>query len=794
MIISKEEKQINRPLLYFTGGLVLGETMALWMTAETELFWLAVMLSVLCGAWKYGIFSHAKRNSGMLPAFFALLFLGGALSGVGRMEYEQSVFRKEKEEIEAQSGDMLFLSGEIREITKSQSGYRLLLKKCVLGEEPEETADRKIRNVFCYVESAENLKIGMRIRVCGELEAPDPARNPGSFHYQHYCYAKGIGGIFYADQAEIVDGSWLVVSEWARVTRLLLEERIERIAEGEDIGILKAILLGNKSELDEEVYETYRKNGISHVLAISGLHVSVIGMGIWKMLRRSGMSYTLSGVLAFLMLFFYGLVAGFGTSVARAVFMMGLSFAAGSLGRTYDLPSAMCVPAVGLLLCYPYLLTQASFQLSFLAVGAIFFPGDYLSKRWELNGIAKNIFVSASIQLMTAPAVLYHSFEIPLYSILLNLVVIPLMTYVLVSGLLGTAVSFFSIPAGKIALGGAHYILWFYRWLCERAERIPYGSFAPGRPCAAAIGGFYVCLVLGVMILGRKKKWGAAFFAVAVLFLIRMPPEGLTITFLDVGQGDGIVLQSESGAVLVDCGSSQKKDVGEDVLVPFLKCRGIRELSAVVVSHGDSDHVNGIRYLLREENGIGVGALIMPEVFGQDETLADLAKLAERKGIEVLKVSAGEWLREYLGGEIRMRCLHPSADDVEGSFERNEDSLVLELVYDDFRLLLTGDLDQNGEEAILRRETLSKVTVLKAGHHGSASSSGEAFLESLQPSSVVFSYGRENRYGHPSDEVIERCRSLGADIYETGRKGAVEIRTDGEHMRIYGLLDRYPGI
>lgn len=701
------------------------------------------------------------------------------------MLYEKRTIGQEEALLCAQAEEAVVF-GEIREITESQSGFRLLLKDCRIGEEK----DFAIRNMYCYVDSAEGMKIGMRVRARGEAALPDPARNPGSFHYQHYCYARGVSGILYAESAEIAEADWLWVREWARTAGLFLERQLERIAEGEDVGILKAVLLGDKSDLGDEVYELYRKNGISHLLAISGLHVSVIGMGFWKLLRRSGFSYAFSGVTAFLLLYFYGLIAGFGTSVARAVFMMGLSFTAGIFGRTYDLPTAMCVPAAGLLLLHPYLLTQAAFQLSFLAVGAIFFPGEYLAKRWEVKGAAKNFLISAAIQIVTMPAVLYHSFEVPFYAVFLNLAVIPLMTCVLISGLAGTLLSLVWIPAGQAALGGAHAILLFYRLLCEMAEKIPGGIFAPGRPEGFAVFGFYTGVFFAVCLLGRRKKAGIAVFLTAFLFLLPAPQKGLTAAFLDVGQGDGIVLRSEAGAVLVDCGSSQKKKVGEDVLLPYLKSQGIRTLSAVFVSHGDSDHVSGIRSLLREETGIGIHALILPCDAGQDDALAELSALAKERGIEVFRAKAGEQFGEYLGSGISLCCLHPSAEDVEASFERNEDSMVLELCYGDFRLLLTGDLDQNGEEAILRREHLSPVTLLKAGHHGSASSTGEAFLESIRPSGVIFSYGRKNRYGHPSEEAVERCRSAGAEIYETGKQGAILVWTDGERMRVSGWLDR----
>ena len=797
MSISKEEKQINRPLLYFTGGLVLGETMALWMTVGMECFGLAAMLLAFFvrdqrGTMKLGSLTGKRRG---------VLFVLGLLLGVGRMEFEEWTVRTEETLVQAWSKEEVSVTGEILEISETETGIRLLLGEC--REENDSDRERNgslgdqakgIRRMYCYVDSAEYEKIGMKVRVTGTAKVPDPDRNPGAFDYWLYCRSKGICGIFYGSRIEVLDGRYLALREWARNTGLLLERQLEQIAEAEELGILKAVLLGNKTEIEDDVYELYRKNGISHVLAISGLHVSVLGMGLWKGLRRLGIGYTLSGVLAFGFLFLYGSIAGFGTSVVRAVFMMGISFAAGVCGRTYDLPSAMCIPAVGLLLARPFLLTQASFQLSFLAVGAISFPGNYLAKKWGWDGFRKNLLVSTSIQVVTAPVILAHSFEIPVYSVLLNLVVVPLMTYVLVSGLVGTLLSFLEISLGTAALGGAHYILRFYEWLGRSAEQIPGAILVPGKPTLIAIAVFYVCLLAGVWLAGRRKKSGLMVCLVGVLFLFPVPESGLSITFLDVGQGDGIFLQAGNRTMLVDCGSSQEKEIGEDCLVPFLKSKGITRLDAVVVSHGDQDHVSGIRYLLENPNtGIEIGCLVMPDIGGEDEVLTEFEHLPMKRKIPVSYKKAGDRMDGVLGEDVRLKCLHPGENDG-GEADRNEDSLVVLVEYGAFRLLLTGDVGVDGEKEILARESISPVTVLKAGHHGSDSSTSEEFLRELDPDYVVFSYGRGNRYGHPAEAVVERCQTSGAKIYETGKSGAIEVLTDGERVRVQGWLDRPGGI
>ncbi len=690
------------------------------------------------------------------------------------------------------------------------------------------------------MDSADSLKLGIRVRVNGKLTRLEQDRNPGQFDFRQYCLAKGICGSLKGKDVQIVDSRYLWVQEKLRQLGLVLERRLELIADEEDMGLLKAILLGEKGDMDDAVYKLYQKNGISHVLAISGLHVSVIGMGIWNGLRKLGAGYWSAGVAAFGMLFCFGSIAGFGPSVVRAVFMMGISFLAGAFGRTYDLPSAMAVPAMGLLLRNPFVLTQTSFQLSFLAVFAIFFPGTYLAKQWRLSGFWQNLWTSLSIQFVTLPVILYHSFEVPVYGVLLNLVVVPLMTYVLVSGILGLGASFVWMPLGPFLLGGAHYILSFYKMACRYVGDVTGAYLILGRPSFGAMAVYYGCLAgatfLGWKIMGNsrvlKRKLLCSIFSFTLLWsagafaLMPVLPSGLEVTFLDVGQGDGIVIRSENKTILVDGGSSQEKNLGENCLIPFIKSQGISCLDAMVVTHGDQDHISGVRELLEQrESGIEVKRLLLPSSGAGDQACVQLAELAKARGIDVFFLdregiwnwtgaglqqqcmekgvgigSAEIFWQNILGKEVNISCLHPSVEKIgiggteEADADRNNGSLVLLLEYQSFQLLLTGDVELQGEQEILARGLDSPVTVLKAAHHGSASSSGEEFLNVVRPAYVVFSYGKGNRYGHPSDSVVERCERIGAEIWKTAEHGAIRIRTNGEKMQIRGWLDRHGGI
>ena len=298
-------------MLYLTGGLVLGETIALWMTAEQVWIGLAALLLVFSCALLRGIVRVRGRGGDRRrrSALFGVIFLIGFGLAVGafRMEYEEWIVRREQEVIGASEGKDVWVSGLVTEIKNVEYGVRVMLHDCELFEGDADGSrlslkEQKIRNLYVYADSAEALCLGMQIAGEGICEIPDQDRNPGEFDYRVYCQAKKISGIFRAEHLEVLTGTdetktslthlnhrYWQVRESIRKFGLLLERKLERISEPEDLGVLKAVLLGQKSELDEGLYSLYRKNGIAHILAISGLHVSIGGMGIWRILRALGM-------------------------------------------------------------------------------------------------------------------------------------------------------------------------------------------------------------------------------------------------------------------------------------------------------------------------------------------------------------------------------------------------------------------------------------------------------------------------------------------------------------------------
>lgn len=679
---------------------------------------------------------------------------------------------------------------------------------------------------------------GDELLVYGSFEPHAVDRNPGGFDSELYYKGKKLSCRLKARsirrELRQGEGETAPVYLLSDFLKALGKEAFDSACCREDSGLFYAVIFGDKSGLSEETEELFQENGIAHILAVSGLHVSLIGMSCYRILRGFGLGYGAAGLWSSVLLFIYGTVTGFGSSIFRAVCMVLCSFGASRLGRTYDMLSAMALSLFFLVLDSPLLLCSGGLQLSYAAVLAVGLEAELrlLKRRREgkqKEGLWKNaFFMGLRIQLMTLPAVLYHYYCFPLWGIFLNLLVIPLMSYAAVSGLsvlgfygLGRLMSavctsyageraggFFLSVSGAMA-GPGHYIFSFYRILCEGAEKLPLSSVPAGRPDWWKLLLYYLILFAlyarefygeNSVRYGRKKAVITA--GICCLLLVRPPVFGLQVWFLDVGQGDCAVFRCRDGVVLSDCGSSQNRQVGKRCLVPFLQSRGIAEIDYVLVSHCDMDHVNGIQWLLEEEEKIAVKTLVLPlEGKGKEEYLA-LERAALLRGSRVCYVSAGDG---FSLGDLEFTCLHPSGEQRlmeengniadEGEEEDiNGHSLVFEVLYGEFSLLLTGDIGSKEEQkllAYLKEHYLleeKRITVLKTAHHGSGGSSSEEFLEMIVPEQAVISYGAGNSYGHPAPEVLDRLEAVHTDLWETAKEGAVLAETDGSFYTIQGYL------
>lgn len=670
----------------------------------------------------------------------------------------------------------------------------------------------KSRGLLLYVKDEREFSIGETVLGKGRVQFIEAPVNPGQFHAENYYRAKGIDYRIFS--AEILKSDKR--RDWYLNGLKRLSETLKRSIEGvfdeADSGLMESILLGNKENLNEDIYSLYQLAGIAHLLAISGLHMGLAGRGFYGLLRKLGASFLLAFFLSMALLLSYGILTGMGASALRAFLMFGLAMFARVCGRSNDLLTSAALAL--LLMCFenPWILTQSGVGLSFGAVFAIGGIYPVLEGFFApTNGIGRSLLLSFSIHLLTVPILCSSYFQISVYSIFLNLLVLPLMTGVFLSGVSGMALGLASLTLGKLAAFPAHLILKLYSFLAGIFLKLPGAVFLTGKPKGWQILLYYLILGLALLSMRRyikKKKVREAcrerklekgvfrkellFKMVPLAICIVLPvllcysgKKGLTITMLDVGQGDGIYIKLPEGqSLFLDGGSSSEKAVGVYRIYPFLKAVREKKIDIWAISHGDKDHYSGFLELLEEvkAGNFSIGELWLPDVSNPGEGYALVEAQAKALGIPIKKLGAGMTYRKQ---GLMLTCLHPEAGYVSES--ENAYSTTLLLQYGSFCGLFTGDVEKGGEEAVgtaLQDRNVEELTFLKVAHHGSDNSTTESFCEGLMVRLAFISAGKNNSYGHPSREVVERLTKKGTKLYSTIESGALTLFTNGETLEI----------
>ena len=397
--------------------------------------------------------------------------------------------------------------------------------------------------------------------------------------------------------------------------------------------------------------------------------------------------------------------------------------------------------------------------------------------------------ISAAIQLWILPFTAWFYYEVPIYALFLNLLVLPLCSWLLGFGILGGVTGMVFPVISKWLLVICHLILDVYEHAINIIGILPGSKVITGKPPMWILVCYYmllagICLFYHVVLhLGvkrsanlrfpgrhqRLKRCLAAGSILAVLLLCLFFPgkEQFRVDFLDVGQGDGVCISDGRGThIFVDGGSSSEKQVGTYRILPFLKYHQIREIDAWIITHGDDDHISGLLEVL--EAGYPVTYLVLAEAMPRDDKWELLVSAADAAAVKVVYVSAGDELNVE---NAKMKCLYPSREE-EGE-DANGLSQVWSLTTEGMSVLLTGDIGTKQEQLLLERETIDEAVVLKTAHHGSRNSSDEAFLAKISPEIAIISCSEHNRYGHPHKETLERLKSVGCRICQTWEKGQI---------------------
>ena len=838
--------------------------------------WTGLILSLGIGLLLYFYATPWKERGirfAVLVAGMPVMLLLGALC-VEKQDAFRSVYLSVLEE-----GQSVRLAGKINRVEEKTNCFYYYLTDCSV-----EQSDHLMpcNDVLAYV-SSDDYSVGQILILQGTISLFDEATNEGQFDSRAFYRSQKIDFGVWVDSVERVEGKSDRFRVWLSRVRVELGIPLSRYAD--DDGVLSAMLLGDKTSLDSEIRSLYQKSGIAHVLAISGLHISLLGMALYRLLRhRCGLTYLWAGIVAASFLVAYTLMTGNAVSARRATGMLIVYLVADLLGRSYDMLSALSLIVILLLWENPFLVTNSGFQFSVAAVVGIGVGQGVLVPRvgsWKVVygrrkkqddvvrcdavkcdvakrdaakcDVAKRdatkcdaakrdaakcdaerirmqnlvdwmkrrmdkclpgMMISLSIQFFTLPLVAYYYYEIPVYAILLNIPVLALIPYVLglaVFGSLTGQIAFLQ-PLSFALCRVCGWVLHGYRWLCDASLLLPGARMITGKPSEVRVvvyygllGAFYYVLWCGMKKKQRqmctkgaqaeKQEWIRSWFGfglglVLVLLLtflfVRGKPE-FELDILDVGQGDAIYLCASDGTnFMIDGGSTDVKKVGTYRILPFLKAKAIRKVDYWFVSHTDEDHISGLVEVM--ESGYAVGTLVLAEAQKEDEKAHRLAELAQKNGIRVCYMKAGDVLgtrKEDVVNErnraetFRIECLYPTNDN--DSEDVNDRCLVLYYEDENFSAFFGGDISSEVEEQLVSDGKCRQTDVLKASHHGSKYSNSDVLLHALHPRLTIASAGKKNRYGHPSPEAIARVGESGSAFYSTIDYGRIRVRfVDGE--------------
>ena len=664
--------------------------------------------------------------------------------------------------------------------------------------------------IYLKNQNAFDFKIGQTVKLKGRYQNFSRPENDGQFDSRKYYRIRGYEASIKGATVTHSGKRYSYIKE----RLFLIKERTKKVyaayMDESEAGTLSAMVLGDKTGLDADVKDLYQAAGISHVLSLSGLHIAAVGMCLFTILRYSGLGLFGASMISSAVMTMYGIMTGFSTSTIRALIMFILAVIAKAIGRTYDLMSGMCLASILIIVENPYYIFDSGFLLSVLSVSGIslIYPilldiTDFFKK--EKGAIyektRKSICISLSTNLATLPVVFNTFFKISRYSIFINIIVVPLMSIILGIGIIVLIIANTVIklkPFRVITRGllfTAQKIIMLYSFLCGNVSRLAgnYWIVGKGESWQNVV---YIILMSVVVFeywsyvnrvrsndknkdeLRKKMKIKETALIVISVFVLafRIKPE-LSVNALSVGQGAcNVIYGRDIPTIMVDGGSSDVKDVYKYRIRPFLLSNGISEIDYLFVTHPDMDHISGVKELLSDE-------LKEVNVKHQFVSVEDV----DSDNPEFVHIiSKGDKMEN---GSITIECLSPENKGVsvpgsEGNKREeslNDMSLVLKVMYENdknhFSMLYTGDISSEVEQALINdpqiKDKLKNIDYLSVPHHGSKYSSSEQFINTVNPKVSVISSGKNNSYGHPHKETLERLELVDTSIYRTDELGQI---------------------
>lgn len=623
-----------------------------------------------------------------------------------------------------------------------------------------------------------SIKYGDSLYIEGEFKQPEEARNYKGYNYKQYLKTKKIIGTVELEKAKILKSS---NGSFIHNIQKYIKDTINGTLTDEEGNLLLAILLGDKDKLSEDIQESFKTSNLSHMLAVSGAHVSYIILGLTYVLQNSIIGKKNGKIVCIIFLLVFMAITNFTPSVTRACIMAVLTLFSGIIYRKSDVYTNISVAALITLIFNPYNLLDLGFQLSYGGtIGIIIFIKRIQEKKSNskvINYIKQMALVSIYANIIIIPIMMYHFNTVSFTFIISNIMASPILGIIVITGFLFIITSITVKPLTRLIAIFIKPILSILIKISQICSKLPFSNILVVTPYMFNVISYYAIILYCIKSKKNNKcKIIICLLIVLILinFIIYIFPQKLRIFFIDVGQGDStLIITPDKKTVLIDGGGSDSFDVGEKVLLPYLLDRRILKVDYVLISHFDTDHCGGILTIMEK---VKVKNIIISEQAEHSENYERFKKLMINKKIRLIEVKKGDKIK--IGRYSEFKILFPTSRLLSEN-PLNNNSIVAQFNYNNFKMLFTGDIEKLAEQQILKTEKAEiRADILKVAHHGSKTSSIPEFIKAVRPKIALIGVGKNNTFGHPNQQTIKNLENIKCRIYRTDLQGEIIIKID----------------
>lgn len=786
---------IKRPIVIASIGYIIGIILGLYFEKSIALFFLGILIILfLMKILGKNVKRYLKIIVPKKMIFILVIFIIIGITYMIMLNNRYNKVYKTNKNVE--------ITGVIEAFEKKDYSNKYILK--VKSIDKKQYLNLKL---ILYVnEKQDILEYGDYIKFMAEYSKPENSRNYKGFSYSDYLKQNNIYGTVNAvDTIQILEKNKTnFIERNINEIRDKIIKDINNNLPKEEASVFLGILLGEKSQISDEINTYFRNGNMAHILAVSGAHVSYIvivsNLFLGKIQKR------LSKICVIIILIFFMMLTNFSPSVVRACVMTIIVCFSKLVYRKNDIYSSLLFSALIILFSNPYKLFNIGFELTYLGTLGILLISPQLlkirnnKKQSTLKDrlkklIIDSIMISISVQILIAPIIILNFNTISYNFLISGIISTPIFALIMIIGVLFLIL----IPLRTCFYPLIKILVGFLIFISKMLSNLPFSNITVPTPSLIFVIAYYIILFL--IFISKKelifrifkskekierimKKIIIAILIVTLTFQLfnNFGNKDLRIYFIDVGQGDSsLIITPNNKTILIDGGGSLDKDydIGKNILVPYLLDRGIHTVDYLIVSHFDNDHCGGLMYLLKTLKVKNIFISKQPKL---SEEYKKFMEVAKKKHINIKVVRQGDAIS--IEKDLKIYILYPS---YELRFcDLNNNSVVAKLVYKDFSMLFTGDIEKEAESKILEmyRKNVIKSTVLKVAHHGSKTSSTQEFIDLVSPKIALIGVGKNNNFGHPNEEILERLNNSKIKVFRTDECGEIEIKSNGRNVKI----------